>query len=711
MTIEYQIVHAIPGRMRVRVPALQQIEGLAEAVSGLLSQQTGITGVRHNRPCGSVIINYDPSMTELPGRLMEALEGLSPEMILSLYAGQQPAGNRAGEEHDQSLTNEVDTLSALALPTASLALAFAGGPLAALTVPMIAYTALPTFKRAYEVLSNEQRLNVDFLDSLAIGISTLQGNFLTGAFITWLVHLGDLIRDHTAAKSKRAIDDLLNYEKQKAWVIRDRKKIEIVVSEIKVGDTVIVYAGGMIPADGEVIKGRAEIDQKTITGESLTVMRRAGDKVYAATVVNDGKIYFRAERVGAETTAAQIVRLVADAPVGETRIQNYAEKFADKLVAPSLAFAGGLYVVSPDLNRLLSMVIIDFGTGMRVAAPTSVLAAMTHAARQGILIKGGNSMEKLNQVDTILFDKTGTLTRGLPRVLEITSYDERHFPPLKILSLAAAAEARLNHPLALAILDKAHEEQVVIPERDDSAYRIGKGVEVRINGYYVHLGSERFLREMAVKLDVINGDLKRLNELGRSALLLAVDGHLKGLIPYADLVRSESSLVVKALRERGIRHVSMITGDNGAVSAAVAKQLGIDEFYSEVLPAEKAEIVKRLKESGRVVAMVGDGINDSPALALADVGIAMKNGADVTREAADVVLMEENLWKLVSAVDTSREAISLIQQNFALIAGMNACAFALSIPSGFVSPGLIALISNGSAILASLNAMRPILRY
>jgi heavy metal translocating P-type ATPase len=714
MAIEYEVVHAIPGRVRVRVPALQRVEGLAEACSSLLAQQDGITGVRHNRTCGSIIINYEPSLTDLPQRLAGALDGMSPEMILSLHSAQQTSGGvkySNGFENNQPLTGGRSALGALALPTTSLALTLAGGPLAALALPIIGYNAIPTFKRAYDVLSRERRLNVDFLDSLAIALSTLQGSFFTGAFITWLINLGDLIRDHTAAKSRRAIGDLLDYEKRKAWVMRGEKKIEVAVSNIKAGDTVIVYAGGMIPVDGEVIKGRAEVDQKTITGESLMVLRRTGDKVYAATVVSEGKIYLRAERVGAETTAAQIVRLVEAAPVGETRIQNYAEKFADKLVAPSLALAGGLYAVTADLNRLLSMVIIDLGTGIRVAAPTSVLAAMTHAARQGILIKGGSSMEKLNQVDTILFDKTGTLTCGLPRVQAITSYDERRFPPRKILSLAAAAEARLKHPVALAILNKAREERVNIPEREDSTYRIGRGVEIAVNGYFVQVGSERFLREKAIKLDRASEDLKRLNRRGYSALLLSVDGQLKGLIPYADLVRPESSMVVTALRERGVRHLSMLTGDNGTVAAAVAAELGIDEFYPEILPAEKADIVQRLRQSGRVVAMVGDGINDSPALSHADVGIALKNGADVTREAADLVLMEENLWKLVSAVDISREAIGLVRQNFALIAGMNAFAFALSIPTGIVSPGFTALVSNGSAILATLNATRPILRY
>jgi heavy metal translocating P-type ATPase len=459
-----------------------------------------------------------------------------------------------------------------------------------------------------------------------------------------------------------------------------------------------------------VIKGRASVEQKTITGESLPVDRQVGSKVYAATVVREGKLYLRAERVGRETTAAQIVRMVSDAPIGETRIQNYAEKFADRLVAPSLAVATGLCAVSGDVNRFLSMVIIDYGTGIRVAAPTSVLASMIHAARHGIMIKGGSQIEKLNRVDTILFDKTGTLTEGRPHVQSIRSYDERHFPSEKILALAAAAEARLTHPVAEAVLAKARELKVKIPPRSDSRFHVGLGVEVHVNGHTVHLGSERFLRDQNIRLDSAIGDLRQINSYGHSALLLAVEGKIAGAISYADQIRPECSAVIKTLHNRGLRDLTMLTGDNSTVAAGVASRLGLDRFVANVFPAEKAEIVAELQREGRVVAMVGDGINDSPALARADVGIAMKGGADIAREAADVVLMEENLWKLIAAFDVSSDAMKLIRQNFAIIAGLNTLAYALAIPPGLINPGITTLISNGSAILATLNAVRPVMK-
>jgi Cu2+-exporting ATPase len=716
MAVEYQVKHEMPGRIRVHVPALKMNEALARACGHFLAKQVGVPDVRVNPACASFVIHFDPHRNGIPAKLRDAMSIATPEMLLSL-AGTEGNDRRVVHAEDAVETNGQEPapngkkLNPLVLPTASLALSMLGGSFgAALALPLLGYNAYPILKRALNVVHAEHRLNVDFLDSLAITISTLQGNLFTSAFMTWLITLGDFIRDLTAAHSKRAIEDLLDYQAQLAWVVRGRRKLEIPVARIVVGDTVVVYTGEMIPVDGEVIKGRASVEQKTITGESLPVERLVGSKVYAATVVREGKLYLRAERVGRDTTAAQIVRMVSDAPIGETRIQNYAEKFADRLVAPSLAVATGLCAVSGDVNRFLSMVIIDYGTGIRVAAPTSVLASMIHAAHHGIMIKGGSQIEKLSRVDTILFDKTGTLTEGRPQVQSIRSYDERHFPSEKILALAAAAEARLTHPVAEAVLAKAREMKVRIPPRTDSRFHVGLGVEVHVNGHTVHLGSERFLRDQHIKLDSATTDLRQINSYGHSALLLAVEGRIAGAISYADQIRPECSAVIKTLHNRGLRDLTMLTGDNSTVAAGVASRLGLDRFVANVFPAEKAEIVAELQREGRVVAMVGDGINDSPALARADVGIAMKGGADIAREAADVVLMEENLWKLIAAFDVSSNAMKLIRQNFAIIAGLNTVAYALAIPPGLINPGITTLISNGSAILATLNAVRPVMK-
>jgi Cu2+-exporting ATPase len=580
----------------------------------------------------------------------------------------------------------------------------------AINMPLMLWNAYPIALRAWRVWRREGRLNIDFLDTLAIAASLLQGNPMAGAIVTWLIKLGDWIRDLTAAGTRRAISELLEFQTKTAWVIRDNVITPVPASELVAGDEVVVYPGEIIPVDGEIIDGHAMIDQKTITGEGLPVMRAKGEAVFAATVIRDGQLTVRAIRVGSFTTAGQIARLVESAPIGDTRMQNHAEKLADRLVVPTLAVAAGTAAVSGDFNRFLSLVIVDYGTGIRVAAPTAVLASMTHAARAGIIIKSGAHMERLAQVDTVIFDKTGTLTHGSPAVLDVISY-ERNITARHLLGLAAAAETRLKHPVAEALRVKAHELGANIPYCEETKYRIGLGVEGQVNGYYLHVGNERFMRQSSINVRPAETDRSALDQQGYSCIYVAVDGTLAGLVPFTDQIRPESREVIERLHAMGIRNSVMLTGDNAVVARAVCRRLGLSHHFAEMLPADKAEVIQRYQREGNVVAMVGDGINDSPALSFADVGIAMKHGAEVARESADVVLMEDSLWKLVKAVEISRGAVGLIRQNYAIVAGLNTLALGLALPGRLISPSITAVISNGSAILASLNGIRPILRY
>jgi Cu2+-exporting ATPase len=486
--------------------------------------------------------------------------------------------------------------------------------------------------------------------------------------------------------------------------------VSVPAAELKVGDLVVVYPGEMIPVDGEIIDGQATIDQKTITGEGLPVTRGKGEAAFAATVIREGQITVRALRVGTATTAGQIVRLVESAPIGDTRMQNHAERFADRLVAPTLALAASTAAVTRDFSRFLSLVIVDYGTGIRVAAPTSVLSSMTHAARAGIIIKSGGHMEKLADIDTIVFDKTGTLTHGQPAVIDVISYQD-HITPNHLLGLAAAAETKLQHPVAEALRSKARLLGVNVPPCHETKYRIGLGVEGQVNGYYVHVGNERFMRQSEIRTDMSVLDRAGLDEKGFSSLYIAVDGKLAGLVPYSDKIRDESHQVIRSLHEKGIKNTIMLTGDNAVVARAVSGDIGLSRHFADMLPADKAGVIQELQREGRRVAMVGDGINDSPALSFADVGIAMKHGAEVTHESADVILMEDSLWKLVKAIEISQGAVSLIKQNYAIVAALNTVALALALPGGLITPEVTALISNGSAILASGNGIRPILRY
>ena len=702
--MRFEVRHAIPGRVRLRIRELPRELPQAAGFLGWVRALRSVTEVRHNPHCDAVIICFATSDHGFLQRLRMqlgplCLKDFAPVSSVSTEVVSQ-ANGKQGHEKGTSLL----------LPTLALGLSLAGGTAALLlSAPLLVWCALPVWRRALKILVEERRLNVDFLDGIAILVALAQAEPFTAAFVIWLIRLGDWIRDRTGAASHRAIANLLDYQKLNAWRQRDGAIEQVPVAALEIGDRVLVYAGDLIPVDGEVLEGVASVDQKTITGESMPVQRCAGDKVYAATVLREGKLLLRASKVGSETTAAQIVHLVETAPVGETRVQNYAEKFADRLVAPWLAASSLLFGLTGDLQRFISMLIIDYGTGMRVAAPTTVLAAMTRAAHHGIIIKTGSHMEKLASVDTIVFDKTGTLTRGMPEVLAIVSYQDRHFPERKILSIAASVEARHKHPVAAAILAKAQEAGVKVPDRKNSRYEIGMGMEAEVNGYRVHLGSNRFFLQNGISFEHASNDIRRFNGVGASTLLLAINGELTGVISYVDQIRPESRAVLRALRNHGLKQLVMLTGDNCMVSAEVARKVGITQFVSDAMPSDKVEIVKDLQKRGHVVAMVGDGINDSPALAYADIGVAMKNGADVARESADVVLMEDNLWKLLSAIEFSQDAMSLIRENYGLIAVLNTLAVGLAIPTGLVSPAVTALISNGSAILAGLNAMRPLL--
>ncbi len=708
--MQFAVRHFMKGRARLYAPTLCRNRSLAEKTLDWLRRQSGVKSARINYDCASLVIEFDQRHEQTFRLLFGRLKLMTVADLSALIALGGVA--EVGRHEAKDLLPTAKPARAgipLALPTLSLAFAFAANPLfRAVNTPLMLWNAYPIALRAYDVWSRERRLNVDFLDTLAIGASLLQGNFVAGALITWLIKLGDWIRDLTAAGSKRAIGDLLEFRNKTAWVNRDGTVVSIPSDELQIGDEVVVFPGEMIPVDGEIIDGEALIDQKTITGEGLPVSRGVGEAAFAATVIREGRISIRARAVGRDTTAGQIVSLIDGAPVGDTRMQNHAERLADRLVLPTLGVATGTALLTGDFDRFLSLVIVDYGTGIRVAAPTAVLSSMTKAARSGIIIKSGRHMERLAEIDTIVFDKTGTLTRGSPEVVDIVPYQQR-LGGQQLIGLAAAAESRLQHPVAEALRRRASQICAIVPPCDEPNYTVGMGVEAEVDGYYVHVGNQRFMHRSGIHVDEAAADRRRLEEGGYSCLYVAIDGALAGLIPYADQIRPESQACIRKLHALGVKNTIMLTGDNAIVARAVSERLGLSRYVADMLPADKAEIVQMLQGEGHVVAMVGDGINDSPALSFADVGVAMKHGAEVTHELADVVLMEDSLDKLVEAVELSRGAIGLIKQNYGIVIGMNTLALGLALPSGLVSPSVTAVLSNGSAILASLNAVRPLL--
>jgi Cu2+-exporting ATPase len=397
---------------------------------------------------------------------------------------------------------------------------------------------------------------------------------------------------------------------------------------------------------------------------------------------------------------------VRHAPVRETRVQNYAEHFADRVVPWSFLAAGASALATGQVHGAAALLIIDYGSGIRVAAPTTVLASMTQAARHGILIKGGRHLEQLAAADTIVFDKTGTLTLGVPEVVEVISYG-RTMTAGHVLALAAAAEERLTHPMAEAIVRAARARTLHVPERASSEYTIGLGVEAAVDGHVVLVGCHRFMTSRGVSMRAARRDLLRIEDAAASPVFVALDGELIGTLVCTDPLRPEAPAVVRALRSRGVRDIVMLTGDHPGVAKTAAAALGIDRYVADAFPEQKSEFVKELQQQGRVVAVVGDGINDSPALARADVGIAVRGGTDVARETAHVAILEGNLWKIPQAIDIARDATALIKQNWDVVFYPNTVAIGLSL-AGLIGPVGATLLSNGAGIVSALNALRPL---
>ncbi len=575
----------------------------------------------------------------------------------------------------------------------------------------VALTAVPSARRAYRALA-EKRASVDLLDLAAVGISLGTGQPLTAAFITWLLGAGDVILAQTTDRARQAISKLMQLDAEDAWRIRANGETERVpVKRLAVGDRIVVEAGGRIAADGIVERGAALVDEKALTGESIPLERRPGDRVLAASVVAEGQLVITVDRVGTDTTAAKIVQILEGAGAKPMTLQRETERIADQLVLPTFGVAGAAALLSSQIDRMTSVLITDFGTGIRIAVPTAALAAMTSAAREGVLVKGGQFLERLAKVDAIVFDKTGTLTGGAPVVFEVIAIGKLSMR--EAVALAAAAEARQGHPVAEAIRRHAARLELDVPEAElgSETYTIGAGLSARVRGRTVLVGSLRMMwREGVALRGAAQQVIDRHRGAGASSLCVAVDGKLEAVLGYADEPRPESRAVVQALRAGGRRQVILMSGDAPGPVNAVAARVGVDRALPELLPEEKALHVKALQREGKTVAMIGDGINDAPALAVADVGISLEGGTDVALETADVVLLEGGLKKLPDAFAAADRAMRHVQRGLALVIVPNAIAIALG-AAGLITPGAAALVNNGSTIVAALAGLEPLLRH
>ncbi|MDH6055707.1 heavy metal translocating P-type ATPase [Umezakia ovalisporum] len=700
--IDYHIVHTIPGRVRFRVPMLAQHPHYAQNLQKLLESDSRISQIRINPSCSSVAIQYQLSNNKNP---------LIPPYVVDLL---HQAKSRKSETKTQNIQETQDF--GLKLPTFATALALLalGLPIPrAIIAATVALAALPTAQGAYTSITQQRKLNIDCLDFIAIALTSAQGNLITPALIITLHKIGDQMRDRTARVTENQAADLLNSLGHYAWVQQpDGQKKRIRATQIQPKDIVIAYPGEQISVDGQILKGTALIDQQKLTGESIPVLRQPGQMVYASTLVREGEIYIQTEGVGPDTRAGASIELVKQAPVHDTRMGNYAATIADKTILPALIFSGLVLATTRDPSRAASILTLDFVTGIRVSLPTTFLAALHHASRHGVLIRSGRALEKLAQVDTLVFDKTGTLTKGDIEIVEMQTIGER-ITTQRLLTLAAAAEQRLTHPAAEALVRHAQKQGIEILPRREFVYEIGLGVRAEIDGQQVIVGSDRFLRQCGITLDCLHHPPHDVNcriSAHDSLLYVSVNQELQGIIYYRDLLRPESTAVVEQLQTKYGMEIHLLTGDNQHRAIAVAQELNIPlcQVHAEAFPQQKAQIIQKIHTSGKTVAFTGDGLNDSIALAYADVAISFGGGSEVARETADVVLIDDNLTSFLEAIAIARQTEAIIKQNIGLAIIPNLAALGLTTTTG-LHPLAATIIHNGSAIAAGLNGLRPLM--
>ncbi|MDJ0682120.1 MAG: heavy metal translocating P-type ATPase [Xenococcaceae cyanobacterium MO_167.B52] len=710
------VAHHIPGRIRLRLTDLKENPDYARSLSKFLLAQSGIIRVRVNSVAASVAISYYS-----PGDSLTAIADRFKSLIQ-----QATLTKLASQEITPEPTSELENWSSLKLPLFTTIVSWLSNQSSLIWLRPVALASLlavtlPIAQKASQSLWSERKINIDCLDLLALGLSYGQGKLVTPALVITLHELGDIIRDRTARSTETQTADLLDAIGHFAWVIREEQPLKIQSDQVQVGETVIVYPGEQIPVDGKVIKGRATVDQQQLTGESMPIVAEMGTKVYASTLVNSGQIYIRAERVGTQTRAAASMELLQNAPVHDTRMANYAAQLADKLILPSLALAGIVLGITKEPARAASILTLDFVTGIRVSMPTAFLGALNHNTRHGILVRSGRTIEQLAEVDTVVFDKTGTLTQGQLAVVGVQTVPGR-MSPEQMLALAAAAEQRITHPVAEAINNYAQNQNIPIPRRQEWNYEVGLGIRATVENQEVLVGSDRFLTQENISLesldttsyplhDICDLSQKSASSSWLSLIYVACDGQFQGVIQYADPLRSESPGLIQSLQASG-KEIHLLTGDNQQRATIVAEELNIpiSQVHAQAFPEQKAAIVRDLKLAGKTVAFVGDGLNDSVALAYADVSVSFANGSDIAREIADVVLMDNDLASLLQALNIARETQNLIEQNTMLVVAPNLMALGLAATTG-LNPLIATVIHNGSAIAAGLNSLRPLAQH
>ncbi len=687
-TGDWEIKSESHGRLNLRNRVLYRKGELCQAIERELVSVLGIDKFKTNAFWCTVQVDYDPRM-------------LTRDQVLEILNSAL-----ANTEHPTTL----DKLD-LHLPicTASLPLAavaqFAVPPLLPVAAAVFAYTSIPTFREAKHVLFEEKRLGVDVLDAIVVVGCLGTMSIFPGAVLCWCLSFGRVLVKRTQDNSKKLLLNAFGKQPRYVWLYRDGTEVQISMDRLQKGDIIVVNTGEVVPVDGHVVEGMAMIDQHALTGESTPAEKGVGDRVFASTVMVAGKIFVNVETSGTETASAKISQILNDTAGYKLSSQHKGERLADKAVIPTLAIGSvGLATMGP--AGAVAVLNSDFGTGIRMAAPLAMLSSLALCAHKGVLVKDGRALELMNEVDTVLFDKTGTLTRERPEVGRIIA--DHGFGEEQILGYAAAAERKFHHPIALAILHKAEELGLELPATDETQYKVGYGITVHVDGHTVRVGSKRFMEMEGIAIPPkVMEALDEAHREGFTMVMVGVDDQLGGAIELQAAVRPEVKDIITGLRKRGIKHIAIISGDHEAPTKKLAESLGMDRYFAQVLPADKADYVERLQKEGKKVCFVGDGINDSIALKKANVSISLRGASSIATDTAHIVFLEEGLAKLCELRDIARELDQNVKRSWSLILAPNIACIAGVFTLGFGI--MMSVVTNNVAALAALaNGVLPL---
>jgi cation-transporting P-type ATPase C len=710
-----EIRHSLPGRIRIYCRGLRFLKEFSAIIIQELEDGVSVSSVSLSTVSRTVLIYYNASEAS-SDEILERVTSVLASWSLSAFKEERAEQNamllqerRLEEESLGSLAQRIGITSVTLLfswlrpgPTPQTFLGrFLSMP--ALTAMSLAW---PIMRTGFRSLLVQKRPNADTLSSCAIIASVAAGQGVSALTIILLADIAELLTAYTMDRTRNAIRDMLSVGEEFVWRIdADGHEEKVALSALRQGDHVIARTGEKISVDGIVLSGEAAVDQASITGEYLPVSKVEKDEVFAGTVVKSGRLVVQAERVGDRTAIARIINLVEEATHKKATIQSNADRFSGHLIPINFALAVLVFFITGKASRALNMLIIDYSCGVRLSTATALSAAICTAARNGVLVKGSNYLEALSETDTVVFDKTGTLTEGRPVVSSVICPEEE-VTEKELLSMTAAAEETSNHPMAIAIIERVRRAGWAVPKHSGNEIITARGVVTKIGRSIIRVGSRRFMQDTKVNISAVEEDAQRIARKGENVIYVARGRTLVGIIGVQDVLREDMKKSLNRLRNLGMDDIILLTGDVEQHAEIVAARMSMDRYHAEVMPDEKAENVLRLQSKGTSVVMVGDGINDAPALAYADVGIAMGNTrTDIAMEASDITITGDDPLMIPSVLQLSQKTMNIVHQNFATAIGVNTLGIMLA-SVGVLPVFWGAVLHNSCTVAVVLNSSR-----